>query len=110
MSTFISFFMFKSFITFYLVQYHKNAFPNKLVLSVSLRLSVLYGPHFPVLGRKTSKSPYSVRIQENTDQKKLSIWTLFMQCLFHLKNCVAFPGFGKKSQPDLSFGLVRKYY
>ena len=62
--------MFKSFITFYLVQYHKNEFHNKLVLSVSLRLSVLYGPHFPVLGRKMSKSPYSVRIQENTDQKK----------------------------------------
>ena len=27
------------------------------------------------------KSPYSVRIQENTDQKKLRIWTLFKQCL-----------------------------
>ena len=26
------------------------------------------------------KSPYSVRIQENTDQKKLRIWTLFTQC------------------------------
>ena len=25
-------------------------------------------------------SPYSVRIQENTDQKKLRIWTLFTQC------------------------------
>ena len=24
-----------------------------------------------------SKSPYLVRIQENTDQKKLRIWTLF---------------------------------
>ena len=24
------------------------------------------------------KSPYSVRIQENTDQKKLRIWTLFI--------------------------------
>ena len=23
------------------------------------------------------KSPYSVRIQENTDQEKLGIWTLF---------------------------------
>ena len=37
------------------------------------------GPHFPVFGLNTeiyevnirSKSPYSVRIQENTDQKKL---------------------------------------
>ena len=26
------------------------------------------------------KSPYSVRIQENTDQKQLRIWTLFRQC------------------------------
>ena len=26
------------------------------------------------------KSPFSVRIQENTDQKKLRIWTLFTQC------------------------------
>ena len=26
------------------------------------------------------KSPYSVKIRENTDQKKLSIWTLFTQC------------------------------
>ena len=26
------------------------------------------------------KSPYSVRIQENMDQKKLRIWTLFTQC------------------------------
>ena len=25
------------------------------------------------------KSPYSVRIRENTDQKKLRIWTLFIQ-------------------------------
>ena len=27
-----------------------------------------------------SKSPYSVRIQENTDQEKLCIWTLFTTC------------------------------
>ena len=27
-----------------------------------------------------SKSPYSVRIQVNTDQEKLCIWTLFTQC------------------------------
>ena len=32
------------------------------------------------------KSPYSVRIQENEDQKKLCIWTLFTQCLTNLKN------------------------
>ena len=29
-----------------------------------------------------SKSPYSVRMQENTDQKHLRIWTLFTQCAF----------------------------
>ena len=27
------------------------------------------------------KSPYSVRIQENTDQKQIRIWTLFTQCI-----------------------------
>ena len=27
---------------------------------------------------------YSVQIQENTDQKKLSIWTLFTPCLLHI--------------------------
>ena len=27
-----------------------------------------------------SKSPYSVQIQENADQKKFRIWTLFTQC------------------------------
>ena len=27
------------------------------------------------------QSPYSVRIHENMDQKKLLIWTLFTQCL-----------------------------
>ena len=26
-----------------------------------------------------SKSPYSVRVQENTDQKKLHFWTIFTQ-------------------------------
>ena len=26
-------------------------------------------------------SPYSVQIRENTDQKKLRIWTLFTQCI-----------------------------
>ena len=30
-------------------------------------------------GDLVRKSPYSVRIQENTNQKKLRIWTLFMQ-------------------------------
>ena len=30
-------------------------------------------------GDLRSKSPYSVRIHENTDQKKLRFWTLFTQ-------------------------------
>ena len=29
-------------------------------------------------------SPYSVQMRENTDQKKLRIWILFMQCRIHL--------------------------
>ena len=29
-------------------------------------------------------SPYSVRMRENTDQKKLRIWTLFTQCFSEL--------------------------
>ena len=32
------------------------------------------------------KSPFSVRIQENMDQKKLRIWTLFSQRLIIIKN------------------------
>ena len=31
------------------------------------------------IGDLLSKSPYSVQMQENTDQKKLRIWTLFTQ-------------------------------
>ena len=30
--------------------------------------------------------PYSVRMRENTDQRKLRIWTLFMQCGLLLGN------------------------
>ena len=29
-------------------------------------------------------SPYSIRIQEITDQKKLRIWTLFTQCILFM--------------------------
>ena len=32
------------------------------------------------------KPPYPVRIQENTDQKKLRIWTLFTQRKYHQQN------------------------
>ena len=31
-------------------------------------------------GELIRKSPYSVRIWENTDKKKLRIWTLFSEC------------------------------
>ena len=34
-------------------------------------------------GNLWSKFPYSVRILENTDQKKLRIWTLLTQRYFH---------------------------
>ena len=49
-------------------------------------------------GEIRSISPYSVRMLENTDQKKLHIWTLFTQCLcrfYHkvgqvlLQTCIA---------------------
>ena len=38
---------------------------------------VYSGPYFPAFGLRIS--PYSVRMQENTDQKKLRIWTLFFE-------------------------------
>ena len=57
-----------------------SIFAKKLhcVKSVQIRI-FFFGPYFPLFGLN-SKSPYSVRIQENTDQKKLRIWTLFTQC------------------------------
>ena len=30
------------------------------------------------------KSTYSVRMRENTDQKKIRIWTFFTECWIHL--------------------------
>ena len=41
--------------------------------SVSSRIRIEYGEIFRI-------SPYSARMRENTDQKKLHIWTLFTQC------------------------------
>ena len=35
-------------------------------------------------GGLRSKSPYSVRIRENTDQKNLCIWTLLTQCILYI--------------------------
>ena len=47
------------------------------------KYGVFFWSVFPCIwneyGDLRSKSPYSVRIQENTDQKKLRIWTLFTQ-------------------------------
>ena len=47
------------------------------------------------------KSPYSVQIQKNTDQKKLRIWTLFTQCAYG--NCYTFSGCSAKSELHHSF-------
>ena len=55
------------------------------------KCGVFSGPCFPIFGQNTEiYTEYSVRIRENTDQKKLfmkntdqkklSIWTLFTQC------------------------------
>ena len=43
-------------------------------------LRIFLYSYFPVLG--LTKFPYSAQIQENTDQKKLRIWTFFTQCGF----------------------------
>ena len=47
------------------------------------KYGVFSGPCFSVSGLNRdlqSNSPYSVWIQENMDQEKLRIWTLFTQC------------------------------
>ena len=52
------------------------------------------------------KSPYSVQILENADQKKLSIWTIFTQCIYEevLKTNIYFfvdiPGFDVPNFPN----------
>ena len=57
------------------------------------KYGVFSGPYFPAFGLNTERyvvrtiSPYSVRMRENTDQKKLRIWKLSTQCsYFVLKN------------------------
>ena len=48
----------------------------------SVQIKTFSGPYFlylDLMRRLRSKSPYSVRIQENTDQKKLRIWKVFLQ-------------------------------
>ena len=44
---------------------------------------LFYSVSFPIrteYGDLRSKSPYSVQMRENTDQKKLRIWILFTHC------------------------------
>ena len=48
------------------------------------KYGVFSGPYFPVFGLNTEIYGVNLRIsrmQENTNQKKLHIWTLFTQCL-----------------------------
>ena len=54
-----------------------------ITLSKVSKLGFFAGLYFAVFGlnRRHCISPYSVRIRENTDQKKLCIWTLFTQCM-----------------------------
>ena len=66
-----------------LYQKHKSAMNERgsthCVKSVQIRSCS--GPYLPVFELKLlHKSPYSVRIQETKEQKKLLIWTPFMQC------------------------------
>ena len=52
------------------------------------KYGVFSGPYFAAFGLNTERygvSPYSGRMRENMDQKKLRIWTLFKQCLFRPK-------------------------
>ena len=35
-------------------------------------------------GQRRRISPYSVQMQENANQKKLRIWTLFTQCILYV--------------------------
>ena len=52
---------------------HEKCPNTEFFWSVSSRIRTEYGEIFRI-------SPYSARMRENTDQKKLHIWTLFTQC------------------------------
>ena len=60
----------------------KNTFWWLTAWQVS-KYEVFSGPYFPAFGLNTVRYsvPYSVRMRENMDQKKLRIWTLFTQLL-----------------------------
>ena len=55
------------------LHYVKSVQIRSFFWSIFSRIWTEYGEILPI-------SPYSVRMRENTDQKKLRIWTLFMQC------------------------------
>ena len=75
-------FMFKDFqepvikVALVMIGYHcvKSAQIRSFFWSIFSCIRTEYGDLF-------RKSPYSVWIQENTDQKKSRIWTLFTQCI-----------------------------
>ena len=69
-------------------QYKRGLLKNLVTTAWKVsKFGVFSGPYFPVFGLNTKinsinirKSPYSVWKQENTDQKKICIWTLLTQC------------------------------
>ena len=50
------------------------------------------GLYFPVFGNLRKKSPHSARIWENTDQKKLLIFTLFTHTAGKVSKYIVFHG------------------
>ena len=96
--------------SYWFVIQKKIFFNRKLIINNLTSLSAwnvskygdFSGPYFPAIelnterylfprnrteyGERRSISPYSVRLRENTDQKKLRIWTFFTHCLWDLDN------------------------
>ena len=76
------------------VPFAVSAFEENITVSKVSRYGVSSDPYFPVFGLNTEicslicKSPYSVQIWENTDQKKLRIRKLFTQCLISLLHLI----------------------
>ena len=65
-------------------------FPNHCVKSAQIQS--FFWPVFSCIrteyGDLNCKSPYSIRIQKNTDQKKLHIWKLLTQWILYRENFV----------------------
>ena len=51
----------------------------------SVRIWSFSGPYFPAIGLNTERSPYSVRMRENTDQKN-SEYGLFSRSEYFINN------------------------